>query len=263
MCYTILGDKMEKKSKKEKGTGFGDNLGWLILYLVLNGICTAPLIMATALKNAKLPEGKEVALEPAITFFNNNGPLISFILLFILLLFVILKKKSALVEDIKKFKKDKKRNIIYTIIGAIVLTGIGILLPILREHLFSSEMSANQAGLASVINDKTPLYSLVSYFLILSIVIPMLEEIFCRLNFRKSFKTITMFIIITSLLFGMLHMTNASLSISFIYDLFMYSSMGACLGYVYYKTDSICSSMIMHILNNSLSVIIMILPFIK
>ena len=249
---------MEKKNKKEKGTSFGDNLGWLILYLVLYGICTIPLVIGSV-----LPLDQD-ELKPVIIFFQNNGLLISFILVLILFMFVITKKKDLLSNEIKNFKKDKKKSIIYTIFGFALMFGGNLLLSdVIRPHLFSSSMSENQSTLVSIISDNTPIYSLIAYLLMLSVLVPILEEIFCRFNFRKSFKSTIMFIAITSLIFGALHIPNWSLSGELFYDLFVYSFMGVCLAYIYYKTDSICSSMIMHMLNNAISVIMMILPFIK
>ena len=38
------------KKIKEKSSGFGDNLGWLILYLVLLSVCTIPMTMSGAIE---------------------------------------------------------------------------------------------------------------------------------------------------------------------------------------------------------------------
>ena len=176
----------------------------------------------------------------------------------------MIKKKNALAIEFKNFKKNKKTSLIYTIFGFVAMFAINLLLTdVIRPHLFSSSMSENQSTLATLIGDNTPIYSLIAYLLMFGILVPILEETFCRWNFRKSFKSTIVFIIITSLIFGALHIPSWSLSFELFYDLFTYSSLGVCMAYIYCKTNSICSSMIMHILNNTISVFVMILPFIK
>lgn len=251
--------------EKEKGTSFFNNLGWLILYLVVLSVCTIPMTISGAIDAFTTEYGKSIeALAKTSNFFNAYGILISFVLMVIVLLVVIKKKKDVLLLDVKKINSDKKKNILLTIAGFLFMLGVNCLLTdVIRPHLFTSVTTENQANLASMINKSTPIYSLILYLLLLVIIIPIFEEIFCRFNFRKSFKSRAVFIIVTSLIFGVLHMSSFSLSFEFFYDLFIYAFMGVCLAYVYCKTESICSSMIMHILNNLVSVFMLILPFLK
>ena len=253
------------KKIKEKSSGFGDNLGWLILYLVLLSVCTIPMTMSGAIEAFTNGYGKPIeALERAGNFFNVYGILISFVLMLIMFFVVIKKKKEALLLDVKNFNSNRKKNTLLTIAGFLFLIGFNFLLTdVIRPHLFTSVTTENQANLVSIISKSTPIYSLILYLLLLVIIIPIFEEIFCRFNFRKSFKSTIVFIIVTSLIFGILHMSSFSLSFEFFYDLFIYVFMGVCLAYVYCKTESICSSIIMHILNNLVSVFMLILPFLK
>lgn len=249
---------MKQKETKEKGTGFFDNLGWLILYLVLFGICTIPLTISTlAVMDQNTPT-------KVLNFFQNYGVIIAFILTLIMFIVIIKKKKNDLINEFGKFKDNWKKNLFITIIGFLVMFIINYLLSdVLRPALFESAMSDNQSSISSIIGYNTPVFSLIVYVLLLGILVPIMEEIFCRFNFRKSFKSKVIFIVITSLIFGILHIPNWNLSFELIYDLFTYTFLGVSLAYIYCKTESIWSSIIMHILNNIISLVIMIIPFIK
>lgn len=253
------------KGKKESGTSFGDNLGWLILYLVVLTVCTTPMVFGSSIRTAASTMGKSLDdLKEVINFFDANGILISFIMMLIVFFIVIKKKKNTLLVDVKKFNSNKKKNILLTIGGFLFMFAINALLVgVIRPHLFTSVTTGNQASLSAMISENTPVYSLIAYLLLFSIFAPIFEEIFCRFNFRKSFKSTIVFIIVTSLIFGALHMSSWSLSFEFLYDFFIYFFMGVCMAYIYCKTESICSSMIMHILNNVISVFALILPFLK
>ena len=203
-------------------------------------------------------------IDSVIRFFDTNGIVISFVLMLIVLIIVIKKKKDGLSLDVKKFNSNKKKNILLTIAGFIFMFGLAFLLSdVIRPHLFTSTTTENQAGLASMISETTPIYSLIMFLLLIAIIIPIFEELFFRYNFKKSFKSTIVFIIVTSLMFGVIHMPSWSLTFECFYDYFIYVFMGVCLAFTYRKTDSICSSMIVHVLNNLISVFMMILPFLK
>ena len=81
---------------------------------------------------------------------------------------------------------------------------------------------------------------------------PFLEETAFRLNFKKSINNKYIYIIVTSLLFGYLHVINETgLRILFIIP---YAIMGAGFAIANTKTDNIYSSIIFHSLHNAITV---------
>ncbi len=99
-------------------------------------------------------------------------------------------------------------------------------------------------------------FSLDSIFLIFSITVfgPLIEEIIFRGYLQSALMKKTgpfLAIFLSSLVFGAVHFDLDSLPVL--------TMMGFAFGYIYYKTGSIIPSMILHMLNNSLSVGMLIL----
>ena len=66
-------------------------------------------------------------------------------------------------------------------------------------------------------------------------------------------------IIISSVMFGLLHVLSSLIAGDFIdvLNVIIYAAMGAVFSIIYYKTDSIVASMLVHLLNNAISVMIL------
>ena len=85
----------------------------------------------------------------------------------------------------------------------------------------------------------------------IGIIAPIIEELVFRKAFRDAFKNNVVFILISGLIFGGLHVV---LSMSSAWDLLYiipYSSLGMAFAYIYYKTDNIYTSMFMHMFHNT------------
>ena len=87
---------------------------------------------------------------------------------------------------------------------------------------------------------------------------PFYEEVLFRLNFKNLFKNKIVFSIFTGLIFGSMHLISAKslIEIPFILS---YSIAGFALGYVFYDTNNIFTSMFFHFFNNFLSLILTII----
>ena len=85
-------------------------------------------------------------------------------------------------------------------------------------------------------------------------VIPFIEEIVFRGSFYKMTDNKHVFAISTGIFFGFLHIiTSLNSPKGFLY-LIPYSAMGIAFGYLYKKTDTIFSSLFMHILHNTITI---------
>lgn len=97
---------------------------------------------------------------------------------------------------------------------------------------------------------------------------PILEEFLFRKNFKEAFKNKKLFLIITSLLFGLAHVISnldySSLqallgsSKELLYIL-PYGSLGYFFGKAYYETDCIFTSITAHMFHNGLSIMLILL----
>ena len=87
---------------------------------------------------------------------------------------------------------------------------------------------------------------------------PFQEELVFRLNFRNLFKNKIVFSIFTGVLFGSMHLLVAESLIELLY-IVTYSIMGFVLGYMYFDSDNIYTSMCLHAFNNTFALVITII----
>ena len=115
--------------------------------------------------------------------------------------------------------------------------------------------SENQNLIVSL-TSSAPIMMLIST----AILAPIVEEGIFRLAFRKVINNKYLFMIISGLVFGFLHIfpTELSMSIALTYSI-TYVTMGVYLAYVYVETDNIWFPIIMHALNNLISMLAIIM----
>lgn len=116
--------------------------------------------------------------------------------------------------------------------------------------LFVGEISENQLLLNSL-----PIY--VSVFLAI-VVAPLTEELMFRGFIRKFIKNDILFILVSSIIFGALHVTVASSWQQLLY-IIPYSILGLAFSLNYLKTKNIASNILLHGAWNSIAVIAMLL----
>ncbi len=97
---------------------------------------------------------------------------------------------------------------------------------------------------------------------------PILEEFAFRKGFKKAFKNKTVFLIVTSLLFGLAHVignldySSMSLFIGSLKELLYilpYGTLGYFFGKAYYETDCIFTSITSHMFHNGLTILVIFL----
>ena len=174
--------------------------------------------------------------------------LISYMLLTIY--FIIIYKKD-LKEYIKKFKlKNIPVILIYWIIGFILMM---ISNYITNYLIIPNGLSNNEAGNRELLFNNKLIYSII-----LCILIPTLEEITFRLEFKKNIKKQKIFILVSSITFALLHILSTTKLIELLY-IIPYLILGITFSKIYIKTDNLISSIIAHILHNTTNVIILLL----
>ena len=100
-----------------------------------------------------------------------------------------------------------------------------------------------------------PIYSFISA----ALIAPLMEELVFRMGFKKIFKNKYLFILISGLVFGGLHVIG---NINTPYDylfLLPYCLPGIILAYVYYISDNIFTSLGIHFIHNLFMLIVQII----
>lgn len=180
--------------------------------------------------------------------------------LFILLFFMY---KDTIKKDFYIFRNNKKTYINYTvkmfIIFIIVKYFVGIICSLIMNFMGidSTYMVSNNQNLIEQYVKNAPILMFIS----VSILGPFYEECIFRLGFRKVIDNKFAYIIISGTLFGILHVfplnEGVTLPIGLIQSV-SYVVMGCFFSYIYYKNNNIFISIILHFLNNFISVLLML-----
>ena len=163
----------------------------------------------------------------------------------ICMLLLIFIYRKTLFDDFKEFKSNYK-NILDKAFGIWVA---GLLLMaasnLIINYISPNEIANNEKSIREMISTN-PYLMLIST----SILAPLIEELTFRLSFRKAFSNNIVFVVLSALVFGSLHVIG---SVNNIYDylyLIPYCSLGFAFSYMYYKTNNIFSSISMHMIHN-------------
>lgn len=98
-----------------------------------------------------------------------------------------------------------------------------------------------------------PFFSFIS----MCIIAPYYEEILLRLNLRNLSNNRYVYVLISGIVFGSLHLLSADSWMQMLYIL-PYSIMGIMLALVYYDSNNIFASIMIHAFNNLLSVLLVL-----
>ena len=160
-------------------------------------------------------------------------------------------------EDLISFKKDLKANLLKALKFFLILLAIKIAAGIVSGYLsYALEIdfgeSENQ-GLINSLMGSAPVMMLIST----AILAPFIEEGIFRLGFKKLFNSKYVFIIVSSLVFGFMHIfpTELALSVALLQSI-VYLAMGFALAYMYEETNNIYLVMLVHALNNLFGLLI-------
>ena len=189
-------------------------------------------------------------------FFTNNinskeYMIYMFISYILLTIYFTTIYKEELINNIKKLNK---KNILTTLIYFIA----GFILMMLSNYIINyiiipNGISNNEQG-----NRELLLNNKLLYGLLLSLIIPYIEEIVFRLSLKKSIKNNTTFILVSSTIFSLLHIVSTTKLIELLYFI-PYFILGLTFSTIYTKTNNIYCSTISHILNNTITVLIILL----
>ena len=171
-----------------------------------------------------------------------------------LALILLLMYKKELIKEFKKFKNNFSENIDigfkYWTLGIIVMMVSNILI----NFFITNTQATNEQAVQNMIS-QLPILMILNA----GLIGPLIEEITFRKSLRKVFSNEWLFIIISSLLFGSLHVIPGIIRGSSLIELFYiitYSALGFSFAYMYHKTDTVFTSYTMHALHNTILVIL-------
>ncbi len=169
-------------------------------------------------------------------------------IIFGIVIFLIYRKE--LIKEWKIFKNNFSDNIDtsikYWLLG---LAGM-VISNLIINFVLNGGQAINEQGVQKMI-DNSPLIMLITA----GIIGPINEELVFRKSFKNVFKNKWLFILISGIVFGYLHVSSADSLTQFLY-IIPYSSLGIAFATTYYKTDTVFSSIFSHMLHNTILTIL-------
>lgn len=183
----------------------------------------------------------------------NNKVLLTLFSDLCLLLILILIYRKEIIKEFKIFKNNTVEIIDIStkcwIVGLFFMFTTNILINIIFKA-----GGANNEKLVQQMISSSPIIMLITA----GVIAPMIEELIFRKSFRNAFPNKYLFIIISSLVFGLLHVLSSSNLVGLLY-IIPYTSLGLAFAIAYYKTDTIFSSLFIHILHNFILILLAII----
>ena len=166
----------------------------------------------------------------------------------IYLIIIVLVYKKELYKDIRNFN-------IKSILKYIPIYLIGILLMGL-SNIILSKITGLETSQNEVLVRKT--IKLLPIYMSFSTVIyaPIVEEITFRKTFRNIIKNNVLFIILSGIMFGIVHISVSNNQINDLLMIIPYIIMGIDLAYIYCKSKNIFTTIIIHSIHNLILLII-------
>lgn len=171
---------------------------------------------------------------------------INIIISLIIIITLIITLKGDLKRDTKYYFKHFKQYIKYGLSTLFVCYILQII-----STAFISPFITNIEQ--SIENERITLYFAVQAILFA----PIMEECMFRGLIKKVIKNKYAFLIISSVFFGAMHILPYATSITELWLIIPYSIAGFALAYNYEKTGNLTSSIVLHMISNSISLFIL------
>lgn len=184
-----------------------------------------------------------------LSMFNKIVYLMVTELIYLLILFFIYRKEY--IRDFKDYVKNFKNYMPKYMEYWALAFSLMLISNFIIITLFPNSVATNQEA----INDtlvKAPFYMIVSAILFA----PFLEETIFRFSFRKIFKNDLVFIILSGLVFGGLHVIGSFNNLIDLIYIIPYSIPGAVFAYTLVKSKNIFIPMSLHFFHNGIMIFI-------
>lgn len=132
--------------------------------------------------------------------------------------------------------------------------GVGISIMLASNFILffinNGAIAGNEKSVRELI-DKAPLFMLYQTVF----YAPLSEELIFRRSFKDVFKNKYIYVLISGLVFGGMHVISSASSMGDFLYIIPYSALGIAFALLYYDTDNIFTTISMHSLHNLLSII--------
>ena len=164
---------------------------------------------------------------------------------------------KELTKDFKDMKKNHKKyyseNFKYYLIGfMLMIISNAIIIFLLNKGVALNETMVRQSF------EISPIYMYFSAV----IFAPFTEELIFRGCVKKIIPTKYLFILLSSLIFGYIHISDNYTGLSDLLYLIPYGALGASFAYVYSKTNNIFTNMGLHLMHNGILIALQFLMLI-
>ena len=176
---------------------------------------------------------------------NNTTLIITYL---VYLLFVIYVYKTELKVDYINLKVKNIIKYIPIYLIGIVLMGIS---NYCLGKITNIDLASNEETVRLLIK-KVPIYMCFST----CIFAPIVEEIIFRKTIKNIFKNKYFFIILSGLIFGLVHLSFAKINLDELLMIIPYVIMGIDFAYIYHKSNNIFTTITLHTIHNLILLII-------
>lgn len=173
-------------------------------------------------------------------------------LITLLIFFLIYRKEIK--KDFKDFIKNKNNYMETGIRCWMIGLAIMFFTNIILNFIFKAGGANNEKTVQTMISS-FPLLMLIDA----GIIAPFNEEIVFRKTLKDIFKNKWIFIILSFILFGGAHVISSSETLIDYLYIIPYGALGASFAYAYYKTDNIFTSISLHMIHNTILILLSML----
>lgn len=162
--------------------------------------------------------------------------------------------KKTIITDFKTFIKNNikyfKEYIKYWFLMLILMISSNLIV----TFFTTTDIANNQNTIIETLK-VAPIYT----FILTVFVAPILEELVFRLSFRKIFSNNILFILLSGLVFGSMHVIGTCEHLIDLLFIIPYSIPGFIFAYVYTKSKNICVPISLHFIHNGIMMSLQIL----
>ncbi|QMS85673.1 CPBP family intramembrane glutamic endopeptidase [Candidatus Xianfuyuplasma coldseepsis] len=172
----------------------------------------------------------------------------------LLILLFVPAWRNSLIHAVKQSRKTLQ----YTLYGVLLMFLAMVVIGIVYQLIGINDTSENQAFLDSLALNGS-IYDKINLAVFAIVLAPLVEEMVFRNALFQILRTnnmlpINVVITISAFTFGLMHTGFSDLV-----QVFYYAGLGAILGYIYYRSETIVTPILVHMLYNTYGVIVMLI----
>ena len=163
-------------------------------------------------------------------------------------------------EDFKKnYQKYFKENIKYWLFALAIMYASNFVIAMIKYKTTGNISTAENEELIRETLTRAPFYTYISA----AFLAPIIEEMTFRKSLRKVFRSDILFVIISSFIFGGLHVLTENVTTLDLLYLIPYCAPGVAFAIILVKTKNIFSTMSLHLLHNTILMTLQVILLIR